>query len=80
MEKEKSHTSKMRQKLDILESRLNALEAVATDENQRSLLSAVKVMIENQKDIVGEFDHLKKAIDLLTLQMFKMESRNNLKQ
>ncbi|MGI0101155.1 MAG: hypothetical protein ACREA7_01000 [Nitrosotalea sp.] len=74
---EKSHGEKMQKDLDILESRLNALEASSDDKYQKSMAGVLKGIFENQKHLVDEFEHLKKAIDLLTLQLFKMEKSFN---
>jgi hypothetical protein len=60
---------------DILVSKLNALEASATDNFQKSLIGVLKILAENQLHSLEEFEHLKKAIDLLTLQLFKVERK-----
>jgi len=73
MEKEKSHIKNMQKELDILQSRLDALEISSTDRYDKSIISVLKVIVDNQKFLIGEFEHLKKAIDLLTLQLFKVE-------
>jgi len=73
MEKEKSHSKDMQKDLDILQSRLDALEVSTSDRYDKSLVGVLKVLVENQKHLIGEFEHLKKAIDLLTLQIFKVE-------
>ena len=70
-----SHSEKMQKDLDIIESKLNDLEASTQDRSQKSLFGALKSMAETQKHLINEFEHLKKAIDLLTLQVFKMEKR-----
>ena len=72
---EKPHSKKMHKDLDILESKLNALEVSTTDKYQKSMIGVIKGMVENQKHLVDEFEHLKKAIDLLTLQIFSVEKR-----
>lgn len=74
---EKSHGKKMQKDLDIMESKLNALEAASDDKSQKSMITVLKGIIENQKHLVDEFEHLKKAIDLLTLQIFKVEKSFN---
>ncbi|MGI0027742.1 MAG: hypothetical protein ACREAD_07885 [Nitrosopumilaceae archaeon] len=61
--------------LDILTSKLSALEVSATDNFQKSLVGVLKVLVENQLHSINEFEHLKKAIDLLTLQIFKVEHK-----
>lgn len=73
-----SHGKKMKKDLDVMESRLDALEASSDDRYQKSVISVLKGLAENQKHLVDEFEHLKKAIDLLTLQIFKVEKRLDL--
>ncbi|MDE1830297.1 MAG: hypothetical protein KGI25_08240 [Thaumarchaeota archaeon] len=70
----------MQKDLEIMQSKINALEASSDDRYQRSVMSVLKGLAENQKHLVDEFEHLKKAIDLLTLQIFKVESRLDSKQ
>jgi len=74
MEKGKSHGKEMQKELDILQSRLDALEVSSAERYDKSIISVLKVLVENQRQIIGEFEHLKKAIDLLTLQIFKVEN------
>ena len=71
---EKSHHPTQKD-LDVLISKLNALEVSATDNFQKSLVGVLKVLAENQLHSINEFEHLKKAIDLLTLQIFKVERK-----
>jgi len=78
MEKAKPHSKSVQKELDILQSRLDALEASTTDRYDKSMVSVLKVLVENQKHLVNEFEHLKKAIDLLTLQFFKVEKNHRL--
>ena len=77
MEKGKSHSKEMQKELDILKSRLDALEASSSEKYDKSIIGVLKVLVENQRQMVGEFEHLKKAIDLLTLQIFKVENSQN---
>ena len=72
---ENSHGKKMQKELDVMESRLDALEAASGDKHQKSMISVLKGLTENQRHLVEEFEHLKKAIDLLTLQIFKVEKK-----
>ena len=72
---EKSHGKKMQKDLEIIESKLNAMEASSDDRLQKLMVGAIRGLVENQKQIIDEFDHLKKAIDLLTLQIFKVEKK-----
>ena len=73
MEHGKPHSKNMQKELDILQSRLTALEASSTERYDKTKISVLKVLVENQKHLIDEFEHLKKAIDLLTLQIFKVE-------
>jgi len=77
VEKSKPHGKDVKKELDILLSRLNALEASSTDRAQKSVIGVMKILVENQKHFVDEFEHLKKAIDLLTLQFFKLGHDKN---
>ncbi len=77
MEKGKPHSKDVHKELDILLSRLSALEVSSTDRAQKSIIGVMKILVENQKHFVDEFEHLKKAIDLLTLQFFKLEHGKN---
>ena len=72
MEKRYHQTQK---DLDVLMSKLNALEVSATDNFQKSIVAVLKALVENQLHSINEFEHLKKAIDLVTLQIFKVERK-----
>jgi len=73
MDKTKPHGEELKKELDVLISRIDALEASVTDREKKSLMGVLKVLAENQKHFVDEFEHLKKALDLLTIQIFKMD-------
>lgn len=73
MDKTKSHGAELKKELDILISKIDALEAAATDREKKSLMGVLKVLAENQKHFADEFEHLKKALDLITIQIFKMD-------
>jgi len=73
----KSHGEELKKELDILISRISALEASSTDKEKKSLIGVVKVLAENQKHFVDEFEHLKKALDLMMVQIFKMDQAKN---
>jgi hypothetical protein len=64
-----------KKEFDILLSKLNALEVSSTDNFQKSLIEILKVLAENQLHSIDEFEHLKKAIDLVTIHMFKVEHK-----
>lgn len=68
----------MQKELDIIKSRLDALEASSEETYDKSMISVLKVLLDNQRHIIEEFEHLKKAIDLLTLQIFKLENNQKL--
>ena len=62
--------------LDNIMSRVNGLEVSSTDEYQRATISVLKVLVQGEINLFKEFEHLKKAIDLVTLEMFKIKSKN----
>ncbi len=65
-----SPSEKMQQELDVLLSKINALEVVASDEFNKGAVKVLRRLVEGQIHSINEFEHLKKAIDLLTLQLF----------
>jgi len=73
MDKSKPHGQELKKELDALISRISALEAASTDREKKSLMGVLKVLAENQKHFVDEFEHLKKALDLMMVQIFKMD-------
>ena len=73
MDKTKPHGQELKKELDVLISRISALEAASTDREKKSLLGVLQVLAENQKHFVDEFEHLKKALDLMMVQIFKMD-------
>ncbi|MBI3842983.1 MAG: hypothetical protein HY295_07595 [Thaumarchaeota archaeon] len=77
MSKPESKGQRAQKELDIILSRLNALEVSTTDDVQKSLIGIIRVLVDTQIHSLNEFEHLKKAIDLLTLQIFKLENKKN---
>ena len=73
--KKHAPADEMRQELDNLLSRTNALEIIASDEFQKGVVKTMRVLIEGQIHSINEFEHLKKAIDLLTLQLFEVQNK-----
>ena len=73
--KKHAPADEMRQELDNLLSRTNALEIIASDEFQKGVVKTMRVLIEGQMHSINEFEHLKKAIDLLTLQLFEIQNK-----
>ena len=78
----KKHTpaDEMKKDLDDLLSRINALEVSAPDDYQKSLTKVLRVLTEGQMHSINEFEHLKKAIDLLTKQLFDAHNKINAKE
>lgn len=56
-------------------SKLNALEIVASGEFQKGVVKILRALVEGQIHSVNEFEHLKKAIDLVTLQLFDVQNK-----
>ena len=78
----KKHTpaDEMQKDLEDLLSRINALEVSAPDDYQKSLTKVLRVLTEGQMHSINEFEHLKKAIDLLTMQLFDAQNKINAKE
>ena len=63
--------------LEIIMSRINGLEVSATDEYQIAVVSVLKILVQGEINLFTEFEHLKKAIDLITLEIFKLQNKAN---
>ena len=63
--------------LDNLLSKLNAMEIVVSDNFQKNSIKIQRSLVEGQMHSINEFQHLKKAIDLLTLQLFDVQNKIN---
>ena len=68
-------SEEMKKDLDNLLSKLNAMEIVAKDEFQINSIKVLRALVEGQIHSINEFEHLKKAIDLLTLQLFEVQNK-----
>lgn len=74
----KHHSAdEIRKELDGMLSKINALEIVAHDEFQKGTVKVLRRLVEGQIHSINEFEHLKKAIDLLTLQLFEVKNKQN---
>ena len=72
--KKHAPADEMKKDLDDLLSRINALEVSAPDEYQKSLTKVLRTLTEGQMHSINEFEHLKKAIDLLTCLLYTSPS------
>ena len=77
MSKPESKGHNARKELDIVLSRLNALEVSATDNFQKSVIGILRVLAETQIHSLNELEHIKKGMDLLMMQIFKVENKVN---
>ncbi|HII36153.1 MAG TPA: hypothetical protein HA319_03765 [Nitrosopumilaceae archaeon] len=77
MSKSESKGQKAQKDLDIVLSRLNALEVSTTDSVQKSIISVLRVLAETQIHSLNELEHIKKGMDLLMMQIFKVENKVN---
>ena len=68
-------SEEMKKDLDNLLSKLNAMEIVSKDEFQKNTVKILRALVEGQIHSINEFDHLKKAIDLLMLQLFEVQNK-----
>jgi len=73
--KKHAPADEMRKDLDILLSRINALEVSAPDDYQKDIVKIMRKLVEGQTHSINEFEHLKKAIDLVTLQLFDVQNK-----
>ena len=77
MSKPESKGHNARKELDIALSRLNALEVSATDNFQKSVIGILRVLAETQIHSLNELEHIKKGMDLLMMQIFKVDNKVN---
>ncbi len=63
---------------NILE-KIKALEVTAKDEEAKANVKSLRKLTEGQIHSINEFEHLKKAIDLLTMQLFEVKDKINSK-
>ncbi len=75
--KEHHSSDDLKKELDALLSKLNALEIIASDEFQKGTVKVIRRLVEGQIHSINEFDHLKKALDLITLQLFEVKNKQN---
>ena len=73
--KKHAPADEMKKDLDNLLSKINALEVSSTDEYQKGVIKVLRALTEGQIHSINEFEHLKKAIDLLTLQLFDVQNK-----
>ena len=76
MEKHVAHDNIVKE-LDIMISRINGLEASSTDEYQRSMSSVLKTLAQGELNMFQELEPMKKALDLLTLELFKIKNKTD---
>ena len=74
--KKHAPSDEMKKDLDNMLSKINALEIVAKDEFQIGVVKILRALVEGQIHSIDEFDHLKKAIDLLTLELFDVQNKS----
>ena len=75
--KKHSPPEKMKEDFDNLLAKINALEVSAPDEYQKGIVKVLRALVEGQKHSISEFEHMKKAIDLVTLQLFDAQNKIN---
>lgn len=73
--KKHAPADEMKKELDNLLSKINAMEIIAANEFQKGAIKVLRVLVEGQIHSINEFEHLKKAIDLLTLQLFDVQNK-----
>ena len=65
--------------LENILAKINALEVNAHDEEAKANVKILRRLTEEQIHSINEFEHLKKAIDLLTMQLFEVKDKINSK-
>jgi len=75
MSKSESKGQKVQKEVDIILSRLDALEASTTDNAQIAIIGVLRVLAETQIHSLNELEHIKKGMDLLMMQIFKVENK-----
>lgn len=75
--KEHRSSDELKKELDIMASKLNALEIIANDEFQKGTIKVLRRLVDGQIHSIDEFEHLKKALDLLTLQIFELKNKTS---
>jgi len=68
-------SDEMKKNYDIFLSKINAMEIVASNEFEKGTVKILRTLVEGQIHSISEFEHLKKAIDLLTLELFKVQNK-----
>lgn len=74
MKKHRPH-EEMIKDLDNLLSKLNAMEIVAKDEFQKGTVQVLRTLVQGQMHSLNEFSHMKKALNLLMLQLFEVQNK-----
>ncbi len=75
--KKHAPAEEMLKDMDNLLSKLNAMEVVSKEDYQKNTITVLRSLVEGQIHSIKEFEHLKKAIDLLTLQLFEVQKKMN---
>ena len=65
--------------LENILAKINALEVNARNDEAKANVKILRKLTEGQIHSVNEIDHLKKAIDLLTMQLFDVKDKMNSK-
>ena len=68
-------SDEMLKDLDNMLSKINAMEIVATDDYQKNSIKIMRMLVEGQMHPINEFQHLKKGMDLLMLQIFEVQNK-----
>lgn len=77
MSKPESKGQSAQKEMEVALSRLNALEVSATDNFQKSIIGVLRALVETNIHSLNELDHIKKGMDLLMMQIFKVENKVN---
>ena len=68
-------SEEMLKELDNMLSKINAMEIVATESFEKNSIKIMRMLVEGQMHSINEFQHLKKGMDLLMLQIFDVQNK-----
>lgn len=75
MSREHAQSEEILKDLDNTLSRINAMEIVASNGFEKDTVKIMRMLVEGQMHSIREFEHLKKAMDLMLQQIFKIQNQ-----
>lgn len=75
MNREHKPSEEILKDLDNTLSRINAMEIVASSDFEKDTAKIMRRLVEGQMHSIREFEHLKKAMDVMLQQIFKIQNQ-----